>query len=298
MRPSLADLAAWFGGRGPAIVAVSGGVDSALVALAAHRSLGDEALAVTADYSTMPRDDLESARRTCREIGIRQDIVRYDELADERFARNDKDRCFYCRTELASRLASLAASRGAATIADGTHLGDLGDYRPGIRAMRDGGVSSPLVEAGFAKADVRREAAAAGLSAHDRPANSCLASRIPWGRRVTAERLARIEVAESMVRAASGAPGAVRVRDLGGTASIEVERGATGLVSSPSVIGPLSERLRAIGFDSVRVDPEGYAPGRANAAAALRQRQRPGASGGPEPGGEGHEEEEEGGAAP
>lgn len=268
MLPSLADLVSWFGGRGPAVVAVSGGVDSALVALAAHRALGDAAAAVTADYSTMPRDDLEAARRTCAEIGMRQDVIEYDELADERFARNDRDRCFYCRTELASRLAALAAGRGAATIADGTHLDDLGDYRPGIRAMRDGGVSSPLVEAGFAKADVRREAAAAGLSAHDRPANSCLASRIPWGRRVTAERLARIEVAEAMVRAATGAAGAVRVRDLGGSASIEVERPSVGLVSSPGVLGPLSERLRAIGFASVRVDPAGYAPGRANAGAS------------------------------
>lgn len=263
--PSLADLVSWFGCRGPAVVAVSGGVDSALVALAAHRALGDAATAVTADYSTMPRDDLEAARRTCAEIGMRQDVVEYDELADERFARNDSNRCFYCRTELASRLASLAAARGAATIADGTHLDDLGDYRPGIRAMRDGGVSSPLVEAGFAKADVRREAAAAGLSAHDRPANSCLASRIPWGRRVTAERLARIEVAEAIVRAAAGVAGAVRVRDLGGSASIEVEQPSVRLVSSPGVLGPLSERLRAIGFDSVRVDPAGYAPGRANA---------------------------------
>ena len=283
MRPSLGDLIDWFDGRGPALVAVSGGVDSALVALAAHRSLGDAASAVTADYSTMPRDDLESAGRTCAEIGIRQDVVRYDELADERFARNDRDRCFYCRTELASRLASLAADRGARTVADGTHLDDLGDYRPGIRAMRDGGVSSPLVEAGFAKADVRREAASAGLSAHDRPANSCLASRIPWGRRVTAERLARVEVAESMVRAASGAPGAVRVRDLGGAASIEVECASIGLVSDPAVLGPLSERLRAIGFDSVRVDPEGYAPGRANAERGPAQAPATSAKGGAAP---------------
>lgn len=280
--PSLADLVAWFDGRGPAIVAVSGGVDSALVALAAHRSLGDAATAATADYSTMPRDDLEAARRTCAEIGMRQEVIRYDELADERFARNDRNRCFYCRTELASRLAAAAAARGAATVADGTHLDDLGDYRPGIRAMRDGGVSSPLVEASFTKADVRREAAAAGLSAHDRPANSCLASRIPWGRRVTAERLARIEVAEAMVRAASGAAGAVRVRDRGGSASIEVERPAVGLVSDPAVLGPLAERLRAIGFDSVRVDPAGYAPGGANAAhaGAGAQRSAPRSGGG------------------
>lgn len=267
--PSLPTLAAWFGGRGPAVVAVSGGVDSALVALAARRSLGPAgAVAVTADYSTMPGDDLESARRVCAEIGIRQVVVRYDELADERFARNDSSRCFYCRTELASRLAALASSRGARTIADGTNLDDLGEYRPGIGAMRDGGVSSPLVEAGFTKADVRREAAAAGLSVHDRPANSCLASRIPWGTRVTAERLARIEVAESMVRAAAGVSGRVRVRDMGGDARIEVEGGQAGIVSDAAVLGPLSERLRAIGFDSVSVDPDGYRPGKANEAPA------------------------------
>lgn len=267
--PSLAGLAAWFGGRGPAVVAVSGGVDSALVALAARRSLGvDNAVAVTADYSTMPRDDLESARRTCAEIGIRQIVIEYDELGDERFARNDRNRCFYCRSELASRLASIARDRGARTIADGTHLDDLGDYRPGIRAMDSGGVSSPLAETGFSKEDVRREAASAGLSARDRPANSCLASRIPWGRRITAERLARIEVAESMVRAAAGVSGRVRVRDMGGSARIEVERGQVGLVSGKDVLGPLSSRLRAIGFDSVLVDPCGYRQGSANARPA------------------------------
>lgn len=267
--PSLGGLAAWFGGRGPAVVAVSGGVDSALVALAARRRLGvDGAVAVTADYSTMPRDDLESARRTCEEIGIRQIVVEYDELGDERFARNDKNRCFYCRTELASRLALVARDRGARTMADGTHLDDLGDYRPGMRAMGSGGVASPLVEVGFSKADVRREAAAAGLSAHDRPANSCLASRIPWGRRITAERLARIEVAESMVRTAAGASGRVRVRDMGGSARIEVEADRVGLLSSEAVLGPLSSRLRAIGFDSVLVDPGGYRQGSANADAA------------------------------
>ena len=267
--PSLAGLAAWFGGRGPAVVAVSGGVDSALVALAARRRLGGGgAVAVTADYSTMPRDDLESARRTCEEIGIRQIVVEYDELGDERFARNDKNRCFYCRTELASRLALVARDRGARTIADGTHLDDLGDYRPGMRAMGSGGVASPLVEVGFSKADVRREAAAAGLSAHDRPANSCLASRVPWGRRITAERLARIEVAESMVRAAAGVLGRVRVRDMGGSARIEVEGDQVGLLSGEAVLGPLSSRLRAIGFDSVLVDPGGYRQGSANADAA------------------------------
>lgn len=258
-------LRAWFAGQGRALVALSGGVDSALVAHAAH--LGSPgSVALTADYTALPREDLAAARRTCREIGIRHVIIRYDELANSDYAANTSQRCFHCRTELGARLVEAAAETSSEIIVDGTHLDDMGDHRAGIAAMREAGVRSPLVEAGLTKADVRECAREAGLSVSERPANSCLSSRIPWGRRITAERLARIELAEGIIRQASGV-GLVRVRDTGeGSARIEVRRPDMAALGGAMDSG-LAEKLRAIGYASVLVDPRGYSPGGANVGA-------------------------------
>ena len=258
-------LVEWFGGKGRVMVALSGGVDSALVAYAAFAKLGDSAVAVTADYKTLSEDELAAAKGVCSEIGIRQILLDYDELENGDFVRNDSNRCFYCRMELGERLAGLAKEHGADLIVDGTNTDDLGDYRPGIEALRRHGIRSPLVEAGFAKSDVRRAARDAGLSVHDRPSNSCLASRSPWGQRVTAEGLVRIELAEKMVRKVVGT-GQVRVRDIGGTAKIEVDAGAVALLQGDALRG-LEEGLEVIGFGSVQVDPEGYRPGKINVIA-------------------------------
>lgn len=255
-------LKGWFRSRKTVLVALSGGVDSALVALAAHMQLGDGAVAVTADYSTLSRDERDSAGRVCAEIGIRHVMIKYDELENEDFARNDSRRCYYCRSELGERLAVVAAIERSGVIVDGTNVSDLGEYRAGVAAMRERGVRSPLVETGFTKEDVRREAREAGLSVHDRPSNACLASRIPWGRRVTAERLARIETAETAVRNATGVR-QVRVRDIGGGAArIEVE--AEGVKRAVARADEIVTLLRAIGFRSISIDPEGYGPGKAN----------------------------------
>ncbi len=259
----IGDLTDWFGGKETALVALSGGVDSALVAYAAFESLGDGAVAVTADYRTLAREELDSARRVCSEIGIRQVLLDYDELGNEDFARNDPGRCFHCRTELGERLRGLARGRGADVVVDGTNLDDLGDYRPGIEAMRQNGIRSPLVEAGFAKKDVREAARLAGLSVYDRPSNSCLASRIPWGQRVTSERLARIELGETVVKQATRLR-QVRVRDVGGAASIEVESRHLDRLGDARVMAGITARLKLMGFSSVSVDPRGYSPGRAN----------------------------------
>lgn len=254
-------LVSWFEGRARPLVALSGGVDSALVAYAAHRA-APRAVAVTADYQALPREDLEAARRTCAEIGIEHEVIAYDELLNESYSANAPDRCFHCRTELGGRLREAAARLRADVIVDGTHLGDMGDHRPGLEAMRAAGVRSPLAEVGMAKGAVREAARAAGLSASERPANSCLASRIPWGRRVTAERLARVEVAERMVRQATRID-VVRVRDTGeSSARIEVPRESVGELLG--AMGSISDGLRAIGYSEVTVDERGYSPGGAN----------------------------------
>ncbi len=255
-------LCSWFDGKPRALVALSGGVDSALVAYAAHlKSPGSVAL--TADYQALPREDLESARRTCAEIGIRHIVIQYDELENESYAQNSPQRCFHCRTELGHRLQEEAARLSSTVIVDGTHLDDMGDYRPGIDAMRAAGVRSPLVESGMSKDDIRKCAHEAQLSTSERPANSCLSSRIPWGQRITSERLVRIEVAENIVRQSSGID-VVRVRDMGeGRAKIEVPPAKIavleGLMSSE-----ISPKLETVGYADVLVDPCGYVPGGAN----------------------------------
>ncbi len=261
----IAALRSWFEGHDCPLVALSGGVDSALVAHAAH-SVTPRAIAFTADYQALPREDLEAARKTCDEIGIEHMVVQYDELLNESYATNTPDRCFHCRTELGERLVEAARRVTADVIVDGTHLDDMGDYRPGLEAMRAAGVRSPLAESGLTKDDVRECARAVGLSACDRPANSCLASRIPWGRRVTAKRLARIELAERIVRQATGI-GIVRVRDTGDeTARIEVPHDSIGELRR-SMDSQISPRLRTLGYLEVSVSERGYSQGGANAGA-------------------------------
>ncbi len=262
----LDDLTEWFAGRGGTLVALSGGVDSSLVAYAAHKKLGSRAIAVTADYKTLSREELACARAVCKEIRIRQILLEYNELKNEQFVRNDSDRCFHCRTELARRLLALAGQNGIKTIVDGTNLDDLGDYRPGIRALHDNNIQSPLVETGFTKDDVRRAARHAGLSVYDRPSNACLASRIPWGQRVTAERLARIELGEALIKSRTGAR-QIRVRDMDGIAKIEVDQENIEEISGGAVFDELDSQLRLIGFKSVTVDPRGYRQGKINVIA-------------------------------
>lgn len=258
----LDSLIHWFDSKGPVMIALSGGVDSALVAYAAYQKLQNLAMAVTADYKTLSQEELESAKNICKEIGIRQTVISYDELENAKFVQNDKKRCFYCRTELAGHLLELAKKNNIKTIVDGTNLSDLGDYRPGIAALHENGIKSPLAELEFSKNDVRQQAKMAGLSIYDRPSNSCLASRIPWGRRVTAERLLRIELGETLVKNAVDAK-QIRVRDIDGVAKIEVDYETVKKISK-QIINQLDSQLRLIGFKSVIIDPQGYSPGKIN----------------------------------
>ncbi len=261
----LDDLVEWFDEKSRTMVALSGGVDSALVAYAAYKKLGGMALAVTADYKTLPRDELADARRVCSEIGMRHVILEYDELENEDFVRNDSSRCFHCRMDLGTRLNRLARQHDVTTIVDGTHADDMGEYRPGIAALRQNGIMSPLAILGISKPQIRRAAEYVGLSVHDKPSNACLASRIPWGQRVTAERLARIEFGESIIRQMTPAR-QVRVRDLDGSAVIEVEKSMVPVFQGKT-LRRITERLMMIGFTRVEVDPDGYVSGKINVIA-------------------------------
>jgi len=258
----LDELENWFDGKNKVMIALSGGVDSALVAYAAYQKLGDSAIAVTADYKTLSVEELQTAKQICSEIGIKQLLLDYDELENPEFTKNDSNRCFHCRLELGDHLVELAKKHNVKIIVDGSNLDDLGDYRPGIEALKQNGIKSPLVETNFSKSEIRDTAKSVGLSVFDKPSNSCLASRIPWGQRVTAERLTRIELGETIVKQLTNVK-QVRVRDYDGSAKIEVDRDMISVFDS-GILKQITEKLNLIGFTTVEIDQEGYKPGKIN----------------------------------
>jgi pyridinium-3,5-biscarboxylic acid mononucleotide sulfurtransferase len=251
-------LVEWFaknGGR--AIVALSGGVDSAVVALAAKQALGNNAIAITADYKTLAEEELAAARQVAREIGIAHRVIEYDELENPKFVKNDVMRCYHCRTELGQHLAEEAKKAGITLIVDGTNVDDLADYRPGIRALRENGVRSPMVELGITKSEIRGIAKSFELSVYDKPSNACLASRIPTGSEVTYEKLQRIETAEIVVKMIFGVR-QVRVRDHGELARVEVGRDELKKMFDVDKLALLDCKLKGLGFKFVSVDAAGY----------------------------------------
>ena len=263
MKTQLSQLLNWFNDKNSVLVALSGGVDSALVAYSAHVKLGKSAIAVTADYKTLAQEELEYAKKISSEIGIKHIVIEYSELDNKNFVKNDDKRCFYCRSELSEHLLGVAKEFSSDIIVDGTNIDDLGDYRPGVLALHQNGIRSPLAETGFSKKTVRAVAKNVGLSVYDKPSNSCLASRIPWGQSVTAERLARIEVSEKIVKQLTGAK-QVRVRDMDGMAKIEVGVDELSLLEDNSILQKIKNQLKLVNFKDVSVDPEGYRPGKIN----------------------------------
>ena len=259
----LQNLLDWFSDKDNVLVALSGGVDSALVAYGAFHMLGKYSLAVTADYKTLSNEELISAKTICSEIGIPHQTIFYNELLQENFSRNDEKRCYYCRHELGCHLQEIANEKNFDLIVDGTNLDDLGDYRPGLVALEENNIRSPLAELGFTKKTVRKIAKSVNLSVFDKPSNSCLASRIPWGQRITSEKLARIEMGERMIRYISGVS-QLRVRDLNGVAKIEVNINELPHITNPINQKKIEEKLKQIGFSSVLIDYNGYSPGKIN----------------------------------
>jgi uncharacterized protein len=252
----LADL----NSRGSVLVAYSGGVDSAVVAALAWRAVGERALAVTAAAETLAGAELDHARRLAAEIGIRHEVVTYSELDDPEFVANPSHRCYVCQGMRMGTMVRLAAERGYAVVCDGTNASDPGPDRPGLRAVQESGVYSPLLAHGVDKAATREIARELGLSAWDRPANACLSSRIPHGQLVTLGKLRRIEAAEDVLAGAGFR--VARVRHDRGAARVEVSPDEVARLAA--IWGDVEPRLQSLGFERVELDPKGYRRGGAD----------------------------------
>jgi uncharacterized protein len=255
-------------GMGSVAVAFSGGIDSTVVALAAREALGDRAVAVTADSASVPRAELDEAKRLAELIGVRHLVAETNEFADPNYIRNDGTRCYFCKSELYTRIETLVPDLGVDVICSGANLDDAGDYRPGLKAAAEHRVRHPLQEAGFTKADVRAVALARGLPTWDKPASPCLSSRLAPGVEVTHERTSRVEAAEVYLRSLGFRECRVRLHE-GELARVEVPGDGLARLAEPAVREGLARCLKELGFRYVTLDLEGFRSGNLNELVSL-----------------------------
>ena len=248
-------------GRDGVVIAFSGGVDSSTLAAVCHKILGEKAVAVTAVSPIYPLEEIEEAKKVAEEIGIKHILVETNELLNEDFVRNPENRCYYCKRELLTTLKAVAEDLGFRVVFEGTNLSDLSSHRPGFKAVEElEEVYSPWVEAGFTKDEIRILSNRLGLSVHDKPPLACLASRIPFGERITKERLVRVGEAERIIKRIVKVR-QLRVRDHNGLARIEVGRDERKLLFNPELMDKIAEELKKLGFKYVTMDLEGYRSG-------------------------------------
>ncbi|HEX5736818.1 MAG TPA: ATP-dependent sacrificial sulfur transferase LarE [Blastocatellia bacterium] len=249
-------------GYGSVIVAFSGGVDSAYLAYVANEELGERALAVTGDSASYPTFQRKLADEITERFGIRHMIVATEEFEDANYTSNPANRCYYCKSELYTKLNALARERGLATVCDGTNADDVGDYRPGRQAAREMDVRSPLLECEMGKADIRELSRRAGLQTWDEPASACLSSRIPYGQVVTIEKLSMVDKAEIALKQMGFRQ--VRVRHHGEVARIEIALEELQSLLNLEMSRRISAALKGLGFKYVTLDLEGYRTGSLN----------------------------------
>ncbi|HET6956984.1 MAG TPA: ATP-dependent sacrificial sulfur transferase LarE [Vicinamibacterales bacterium] len=249
------------------IVAYSGGVDSAYLAYVASRTLGDRAVAVTADSPSYPERHRALAIRIARDFGLHHEIIQTRELDNPEYRANPSNRCYFCKHELYTHLSRIAAERRAVVV-DGNNADDRGDYRPGRQAAREFGVRSPLDEVDLTKDEIRELSRRAGLPTWDEPASACLSSRIPYHTEVTDEKLRTIERGEQAVRALGFR--VFRVRHHGDLARVEIARDEMARALEPEIAAALVRELKAAGYKYVTLDLQGYRLGSLNEGLFLR----------------------------
>lgn len=247
---------------GSVLVCYSGGIDSAFVLAVAHEQLGEQALGVTAVSPSLPASELEDAVRIAQQLGARHRLIESHEIDRPDYVKNAPDRCFHCKSELYTLTAEKCREFGMGIVVNGTNLDDLGDYRPGLQAADDNGVRSPLVEAGFNKADVRAAARLIGMDVWDKPAAACLSSRIPYGTSVTRERLTQIGNFEADLRVLGFRQTRVRWHDQ--IARIEVDVDEISKLLSPGVRQAVVDAGKRHGFKYITLDLAGYRTGSHN----------------------------------
>jgi uncharacterized protein len=243
------------------VLAYSGGVDSTFL-LKALQISGIRVLAVTAVSEIFPHNDLLTAKKVARELGIELRIMRTDELSMEEFVSNTPERCFFCKNELFKKLSDIATSEGYMFLLDGSNIDDTLDYRPGMRAAARYNVRSPLIEDSLSKKEIRELSRQLGLPTWDKPSSPCLSSRFPYGQRITKEALRRVEKAEEFLREIGFHE--VRVRDHDNVARIEVGEEEINLALAPESRRLIAEKLSSLGYRFVSLDLDGYRMGSMN----------------------------------
>lgn len=248
--------------KGSAAIAFSGGVDSTFLVRAAHEVLGNKMIAVTATSSTYPERELNEAIKYAKDMGVKHVIISSEELEIEGFASNPKNRCYYCKKELFTKILKVAKENGVEYVFDGSNLDDTGDYRPGMQAARELDVISPLKEANLTKEDIRELSKELGLPTWDKPSFACLSSRFPYGHQITGPKLKMVEEAEQFLLDMGLRQ--VRVRYHGEIARIEVSPEERAFFFNLKIMDEIGEKFKKIGFTYITLDMLGYRTGSMN----------------------------------
>jgi pyridinium-3,5-biscarboxylic acid mononucleotide sulfurtransferase len=249
----------WFRQFDSALIAFSAGVDSSILALAAKEALSQKAIAATSISNSFSKSEIVYSRRMAQEIGIELVTVFQDDLSNEGYVSNQVNRCYFCRSNLASAIMAIVKDRGISVWVDGTHLDDMKSPRPGVKALRESGFKAPLVELGLRKEEIREMARYKALSNADRPSEACLSSRVAYGQKIDEVTLRRIEEAERFVLSLIDVK-ILRVRTIERKAILEMDYGS--IPGAKKSFKEIEAKLKSLGYESVEIDPQGYRSGR------------------------------------